>query len=236
LLSNNPLNVKKIKTGAMMLLLTELSEHDEASINQTASIILDNLADCVNGEDVVEPSSSISAPVAPAPPATPAKRSATYLNTIVLSIPSLGNSAAMGVRVDKLLVTQSGIVSVSIDHAQNRATIYSSAYSKDTCGPILMVLDNAGFKASVYEPAPLASATAAVKANKENSGYLDASQFANASVGATPRKGGSLAMAVYREANEDSSLQARVARKQTADKLQEQKQQSLVGRLSSWFW
>ena len=174
-------------------------------------------------------------------PATPAKRAATYLNTIVLSIPSIAHSASLGVRIDKLLVTQQGVVSVSIDHAQNRATVYSSLYSKERCSPLLSALEAAGFKAAVYEPPALAPASAAAPAaalagkhNKENAGYLDASQFANAS--ATPRKGGSLAMAVYRDANEDASLQARVARKQVAEKQQEQKQQGIVGRLSSWFW
>lgn len=250
LLINNPLNIKKLKTGNLMSILSDLADHEEANINQTASMILDTLSDSVNCNEaeVGKPAAladitNVAAVAAPAHASsaaapTPSKRAATYLSTIVFSVPALANNAAIGLRVDKLLVTQSGVVSASIDQARNRVTVYSSAFTKDRCQPLLDVLETAGFAATVIDPAGAAAATvaSAAVAGKENSGrgYLDASQFGSAS--ATPRKGGSLAMAVYREANEDASLQARVARKQVADKQQEQKQQGLVGRLSSWFW
>ena len=249
LLINNPLNIKKLKTGSLMSILSDLADHEEANINQTASMILDTLSDSVNCNEaeVAKPAAladitNVAAVAAPAHASsaaapTPSKRAATYLSTIVFSVPALANNAAMGMRVDKLLVTQSGVVSASVDQARNRVTVYSSAFTKDRCQPLLDVLEASGFSATVIDPAAGVAATAAsstvAKAGKEN-GYLDASQFG--SVSATPRKGGSLAMAVYREANEDASLQARVARKQVADKQQEQKQQGLVGRLSSWFW
>ncbi len=252
LLINNPLNIKKLKTGNLMSILSDLADHEEANINQTASMILDTLSDSVNCNEAEAGKSAaladitnvaaVAAPahVSSAAAPTPSKRAATYLSTIVFSVPALANNAAIGLRVDKLLVTQSGVVSASIDQARNRVTVYSSAFTKDRCQPLLDVLEASGFSATVIDPAAAAAATAAsasaTVAGKENPGrgYLDASQFGSAS--ATPRKGGSLAMAVYREANEDASLQARVARKQVADKQQEQKQQGLVGRLSSWFW
>jgi hypothetical protein len=252
LLSNNPLNIKKLRTATLLSLLSELSEHDDANINQTASIILDNLTDCVNGDEDESAAPVSAAPVAPSVASSAASASAsssasasisaagatrksTYLNTITLAVPALAHSASLGVAVDRLLVTQPGVVSASVDHMHNRVTVYSSTYTKDSCTPLLTVLESAGFPSTVLNyDAAAAAAGGAAGASKENAGagYLNAAQFAQGGSGSN--KG--LAMAVYREANQDASLAARTARKQVEQKQQEQKQQGLVSRLSSWFW
>ncbi len=154
LLSNNPLNIKKLKTGALLALLAELSEHDDAIINQTASMILDNLNDSVNaGLDDFEgaPAASaaeaaVAATAAAAPPAVMApasttKKSATYLNTIPFTVASLKGSASQGAVLEKMLVKQAGVVSVSVDTAHNRITVYSNVFVKDQCAPLLAALD-----------------------------------------------------------------------------------------------
>jgi hypothetical protein len=154
LLSNNPLNIKKLKTGALLALLAELSEHDDTIINQTASMILDNLNDSVNAglDDFEVPAASAAEAAVAATaaatstctvmmPATTTKKSATYLNTIPLTIASLKGSAAQGAVLEKMLVKQAGVVSVSVDAAHNRITVYSNMFFKDQCAPLLAALD-----------------------------------------------------------------------------------------------
>ena len=186
LLSANPLNVKKLKTGALLAILSELSDHDDCNINQQASVVMDNLTDCVN-----EDASAMQAITAPSAAAAvpPPKKAATYLHTIPMAIPTICNSAQQGLLIEKLLVKQTGVVSCSIDILHNRCTIYSSLFNSAQCAPLLAVLETAGFPATIEGAAPLGGKAAV---GKENSGYLNADQFANASTG--PRKG-SLAMA-----------------------------------------
>lgn len=136
--------------------------------------------------------------------------------------------------IDKLLVTQSGVVSVSIDIRSDKLTIYSSVFTRETAQPLLTLLTSRGYVASL---ADVPSTSENVNTGNQKTGYLNASgDKAGATTGTTGSKAPSLALAVYQQANQDSSLAARVARKNIQQKQQQEEQKSIIGRITSLFW
>ena len=193
-----------------MLLLADLQDHDNADISFDATQVIDALTAAANS--LPEQTGYMVAPSNGCNPVS------TYLNTIHLSIPNVNFSTTNAAIVDKLILSQPGVVSVSVDAVTNRATLYSNKYSNANCSVITTALANAGY------PATAANSASSSSANSEN-GYVNYP-------GVPLKQKGSLALAVYKDVGgaPKPKTNAKVPLAPAAAN------KGIVGSLTSWFW